>query len=213
MAKAPVAKSYSSALDVQKGAVLLGLTPAMRTNPLFSRVAGNVPTCPEVTRLPVLVKSPVAGSYSSATVAALALASPPPAMRTCPLSSNVAVRPGDVQGASSSERCGCRVVQFSSGWETQRSGIPSCNSLEEAATLLRTRNTDLIALDDALNGLAHLDPRQSRIVELRFFAGLSIEDTSEILGISPATVKRDWHTACMWLYRDLSKQARACSEV
>jgi RNA polymerase sigma factor (TIGR02999 family) len=63
---------------------------------------------------------------------------------------------------------------------------------------------DLLALDRALNGLAKLDARQSKVVELRFFAGLSIEDTSEVLGLSPATVKRDWITARAWLYHEMS---------
>jgi RNA polymerase sigma factor (TIGR02999 family) len=64
---------------------------------------------------------------------------------------------------------------------------------------------DVLALDRALVGLARLDPRQSKIVELRFFAGLSIEDTSEVLGMSPATVKRDWVTARAWLQHEMSK--------
>jgi RNA polymerase sigma factor (sigma-70 family) len=55
-------------------------------------------------------------------------------------------------------------------------------------------------LSDALDGLAKLDPRQSRVVELRFFGGLSIEETSRVLGVSPDTVKRDWTTAKIWLY-------------
>jgi RNA polymerase sigma factor (TIGR02999 family) len=62
---------------------------------------------------------------------------------------------------------------------------------------------DVIALDAALERLATVDPQQSRIVELRFFAGLSIEETAEALAISPATVKRDWATAKLWLYREL----------
>jgi RNA polymerase sigma factor (sigma-70 family) len=63
---------------------------------------------------------------------------------------------------------------------------------------------DLVALDDALKALAALDERQSRIVELRFFGGLSIEDTSRVLEISPATVKREWSTARAWLYEEIS---------
>ena len=63
---------------------------------------------------------------------------------------------------------------------------------------------DLIALDRALEGLAALDARQAHIVELRFFGGLSIEDTSHVLGLSPATVKREWATARTWLYQELS---------
>ena len=62
---------------------------------------------------------------------------------------------------------------------------------------------DIVALDDALERLATLDPQQSRIVELRFFAGLSVRETAEALGVSPATVKRDWATAKMWLYHEL----------
>ena len=62
---------------------------------------------------------------------------------------------------------------------------------------------DVVALDEALNRLAAADPQQSRVVELRFFAGLSVDETAEALGISPATVKRDWATAKLWLYNEL----------
>ena len=70
------------------------------------------------------------------------------------------------------------------------------------------RELDLVALDDALKALAELDERQSRIVELRFFGGLSIEDTSRVLEISPATVKREWSTARAWLYEEISGRNR-----
>ena len=70
-------------------------------------------------------------------------------------------------------------------------------------------DADVIALDDALNSLAKLDPQQCRVVELRFFAGLSIEDTSEVLGISTSTVNRDWNTARVWLFRELERGAGA----
>ena len=63
---------------------------------------------------------------------------------------------------------------------------------------------DLIALDDALTTLAHFDERRSRIVELRFFGGLSVEETAEVLGISPRTVAREWRLAQAWLYQELS---------
>ena len=63
---------------------------------------------------------------------------------------------------------------------------------------------DLVALDDALKTLAELDPQQGRIVELRFFGGLSIEETATALDVSPATVKRDWTMARAWLYREVS---------
>jgi RNA polymerase sigma factor (TIGR02999 family) len=82
-------------------------------------------------------------------------------------------------------------------------------SLDEAIGVPEKRDLDLVALDDALQRLTELDPQQSRIVELRFFAGLSIEETAEVLGISTATVKREWSTARAWLYRDLSRTARA----
>jgi RNA polymerase sigma factor (TIGR02999 family) len=67
---------------------------------------------------------------------------------------------------------------------------------------------DIVALDDALNDLAKIDQQQSRVVELRFFAGLSIEDTAETLGVSVSTVKRDWSTARVWLYRELDRTAQ-----
>ena len=76
-------------------------------------------------------------------------------------------------------------------------------SLDSAIALFRMQAVDLVALDDALNALAKLDAQQSRIVELRFFAGLSIEETARVLGISPATVKRDWTTARIWLSREM----------
>ncbi len=64
---------------------------------------------------------------------------------------------------------------------------------------------DVVALDDALRTLAAIDAQQSQVVELRFFAGLSIEDAAEALNVSPATVKRDWSTARVWLYRELNR--------
>lgn len=82
-------------------------------------------------------------------------------------------------------------------------------TLEGAVGLPESRNLDLVALDDALQQLAKLDPQQSRIVELRFFGGLSIEETSHILGISPATVKRHWATARLWLQRELQRSELA----
>jgi RNA polymerase sigma factor (TIGR02999 family) len=78
-------------------------------------------------------------------------------------------------------------------------------TLDESVVPARSRSVDLMALDDALNGLAKLDQQQSRIVELRFFAGLSIEETSQVLGVSPATVKRDWNAAKLWLYNEVRK--------
>ena len=77
-------------------------------------------------------------------------------------------------------------------------------SLSEAMTISPERGEDLIALNDALESLAELDARKSRIVELRFFGGLSVEETAEVLKISARTVMRDWGLAQAWLYRELS---------
>ncbi|MGA7961972.1 MAG: ECF-type sigma factor, partial [Candidatus Acidiferrales bacterium] len=65
---------------------------------------------------------------------------------------------------------------------------------------------DLVALDDALAKLTALDPQQGRLIELRFFGGLSIEETAVVLGVSPATVKREWATARAWLQREMKKE-------
>ena len=80
-------------------------------------------------------------------------------------------------------------------------------SFDEAVALPQRPEVDFIALNDALNGLAQLDARQSQIVDLRFFGGLSIEDTSQVMGLSPATVKREWITARLWLQRELRRSA------
>jgi RNA polymerase sigma factor (TIGR02999 family) len=73
----------------------------------------------------------------------------------------------------------------------------------------KSRSVDMVALDDALNELAKLDRQQSRIVELRFFGGLSIEETSRVLNLSPMTVKRHWATARLWLHHQMAKAADA----
>lgn len=80
-------------------------------------------------------------------------------------------------------------------------------TLDEAVEQAQAADVDIIALDDALKSLADMDPQQSRVVELKFFAGLSIEDTAEVLGISSSTVKRDWVTARAWLHRELNRSA------
>jgi len=78
--------------------------------------------------------------------------------------------------------------------------------LQPEMVSVSARDVDFLALDRALNGLAKLDDRQSKIVELRFFAGLSIEETSEVLGVATATVKRDWITARAWLQNEMSRE-------
>jgi RNA polymerase sigma factor (TIGR02999 family) len=80
-------------------------------------------------------------------------------------------------------------------------------SLDEAMGISGKTDLDLLALDDALNDLARLDPAQSRIVELRFFGGLSIEETAEVAGLSTATVNREWSAARAWLFRQMSRGA------
>lgn len=80
-------------------------------------------------------------------------------------------------------------------------------TFNDAVQLVKGRGLDLVALDDALNVLAKFDPQQSRVVELRFFGGLSVEETACVLGVSPATVKRDWSTAKAWLHHELSSRA------
>ena len=77
-------------------------------------------------------------------------------------------------------------------------------TLDEAIALPGKRELDLVALDDALNKLAALDARQSRIVEMRFFGGLSIEEMADALGVSSATVERHWRIARVWLFQELS---------
>ena len=76
-------------------------------------------------------------------------------------------------------------------------------SLEEVAVVGGDRTADLVALDDALNALARLDSRKVQIIEMRFFGGLSVEEAAEVLRVSPATVRRDWSIAKLWLYREL----------
>jgi RNA polymerase sigma-70 factor (ECF subfamily) len=86
----------------------------------------------------------------------------------------------------------------------KRGGAVQHVSLEEAAVVGGEEDTDLVALDDALNALARIDPRKVQVVEMRFFGGLSVEETAEVLKISTVTVKRDWRTARTWLYRELT---------
>jgi RNA polymerase sigma factor (TIGR02999 family) len=91
----------------------------------------------------------------------------------------------------------------------KRGGSTLKLTLDHAVALPHQVDVDVVALDHALNELSELDAQQGRIVELRFFGGLTIEDTSEALGISPATVKRDWVTARAWLYRAMTGEAPA----
>lgn len=78
-------------------------------------------------------------------------------------------------------------------------------SLDEAALVSQERAGELVALDEALTNLAAIDQRKSKVVELRFFGGMSVEETAAALGVSPITVKRDWSTAKAWLYRAIER--------
>ena len=82
-------------------------------------------------------------------------------------------------------------------------GVPHV-SLDEAALVGGGRAGDLVALDDAMNTLAQLDPRKAQVVEMRFFGGLNVDETADVLKVSAATVMRDWNTAKAWLYRELA---------
>jgi RNA polymerase sigma factor (TIGR02999 family) len=77
-------------------------------------------------------------------------------------------------------------------------------SLDEAVLVSVAPAVDLVALDDALHALARVDPRKVRVVEMRFFGGLSVEETATVLKVSPVTVRRDWSSAKIWLYRELA---------
>jgi len=87
----------------------------------------------------------------------------------------------------------------------KRGGGAHKTELDEAMVVSKERAAEVVALDDALKQLENLDLKQSRIVELRFFGGLTIEETAEILHLSPATIKREWSTAKAWLYHELAK--------
>ena len=109
--------------------------------------------------------------------------------------------------------CALLMRQILMGYErtrraAKRGGDAITIAIDEAIAPAKGRAVDLIALDDALNDLCQLDPLQSRIVELRFFGGLSIEETAQLLELSPATVKRHWATARVWLHRELSREER-----
>ena len=77
-------------------------------------------------------------------------------------------------------------------------------ALDETAVVSPARPSDLVALDEALTKLAEIDPRKARVVELRFFGGLNVEETAETLGVSPNTVIRDWGMARAWLHREVT---------
>ena len=86
----------------------------------------------------------------------------------------------------------------------KRGGSDIKVSLDDATVAMKGLDLDVVAVDEALTRLAKIDEQQSRVVEYRFFSGLTVEETAEVMGISPATVKRDWSMAKAWLHRELS---------
>jgi len=94
----------------------------------------------------------------------------------------------------------------------KRGGSAPQVTLDEAMIVAESRSIDLLALDEALERLTALDERQARVVELRFFGGLSVEETAEVLKISPATIKREWSMAKAWLHAELNAKAPGASE-
>jgi RNA polymerase sigma factor (TIGR02999 family) len=90
------------------------------------------------------------------------------------------------------------------GRYAKRGGGAQKVELDEAMLMARERSSELIALDDALKRLAEFDERKSRVVELRFFGGLTVDETAKVLGVSPNTVDRDWSTARAWLYKEVN---------
>jgi len=96
------------------------------------------------------------------------------------------------------------LVDYARRHNLKRGGGVQRVSLQEAALVCGEDDADLVALDDAMNALARLDPRKVQVVEMRFFGGLSVEETAEVLKVSTITVKRDWRAARTWLYRELT---------
>ncbi len=88
----------------------------------------------------------------------------------------------------------------------KRGGGAQMASLDEASFVSNEPQRDLVELDDALNALAEVDPRKGQVVEMRYFGGLSVEETADALHVSPGTVMRDWRLAKVWLLRELSRR-------
>jgi RNA polymerase sigma factor (TIGR02999 family) len=100
------------------------------------------------------------------------------------------------------------LVDHARAYRADKRGGGVCNlALDDAEKDALQVDVDIVALDDALKTLSAMDPQQGKVVELKFFGGLSIEDTAEVLGVSSSTVKRDWITARAWLHRELDRSA------
>src|SRR4029077_20635854 len=93
----------------------------------------------------------------------------------------------------------------SRGYVKRGAGV-RCLSLEKCPDIFDRTDPDLVSLDDVLNTLAAIDPRKSKVIELRFFGGLTAEETAEVLKVSPDTILRDWKLAKIWLHRELTRE-------
>jgi len=101
----------------------------------------------------------------------------------------------------------CVLVDYARGRaRDKRGGNAERIPLDDAVVVSNDRTAEMLALDEALNGLAKFDERKSRVAELRFFAGLTVDETAEALAISPETVNRDWRLAKAWLRKELDEQ-------
>ncbi len=96
------------------------------------------------------------------------------------------------------------LVEHARRHNLKRGGGVQHVTLDEAAVVGGRRGSDLVALEDAMQALARIDPRKVQVVELRFFGGLSVPETAEVLKVAPVTVMRDWSTAKAWLYREMT---------
>ena len=99
------------------------------------------------------------------------------------------------------------LVEHARKHNLKRGGGVQHLTLDEAAAVVPDRTADLVALDDALNALGQVDPRKVQVVEMRFFGGLSVEETAEVLKVSAVTVMRDWSIAKAWLYREMTGES------
>ncbi len=100
------------------------------------------------------------------------------------------------------------LVDYARSYGAAKRGADRRVELDASLVLPQQRSTDVVALDDALTGLAKLDEQQCRIVELRFFGGLATEEIAEVLGVSCSTIKREWNVAKAWLTREMKKGTR-----
>jgi RNA polymerase sigma-70 factor, ECF subfamily len=96
------------------------------------------------------------------------------------------------------------LVEHARRHNLKRGGGMQHVSLDEAVVMGGDQDADLVALDDAMNGLARIDARKVQIVEMRFFGGLSLDETAEVFKVLPVIVKREWRAARAWLYRELT---------